>query len=156
MNNNPQRPENTNTPTPVDLSSSSLQIHVQMIQGVIERMATNSSSCKTWCVTMVAAILVVVADKGNLVLAWISILPIMLFAAMDAYYLAMEKGYRQAYTEFVSKLHSCKLTNADLYAMAPAGDRSKLQVSAIGSFAVWGFYVPLVMLTVIVVFAIAK
>ena len=35
-----------------------------MLQDVITRMANNSRACKTWAVTLVAAILVVVARFG--------------------------------------------------------------------------------------------
>ena len=49
----------------LDETSPSVQAHLGIIQGVIQRMATNSAACKTWCITIVSAILVVVADKQN-------------------------------------------------------------------------------------------
>jgi hypothetical protein len=119
-------------------------------------MAANSASCKTWCITIVAAILVVVADKEKPQLAWVAVLPILLFAALDIYYLAMEKGFRNSYKCFVEKLHSNTLTPCDLYAICPSHDRSKQQWNAMKSFSVWGFYVPLVLLAGAVVFATAK
>ena len=45
--------------------SSAVQKHLEIMQGVIFRMAENSRSCKVWCVTLVSAILVLVARTGG-------------------------------------------------------------------------------------------
>lgn len=127
-------------------TSPSIQTHLGIIQGVIQRMAGNSSSCKAWCITIVSAILVIVAGKGNPNFAWIAILPTVLFAALDVYYLALEKGFRNSYNSFIKKLHNDILTTEDLYSVIPEGNQSKLQIEALKSFAVWGFYIPLVVL----------
>ena len=37
--------------------------HINMQQGIINRMAANSASCKTLTITILAAILVLLADK---------------------------------------------------------------------------------------------
>jgi hypothetical protein len=74
----------------IDSESPSIQTHLGILQNVIQRMASNSSACKTWCVTLVSAVLVIVADKGKPDYAWIAMLPIVVFAALDAYYLALE------------------------------------------------------------------
>lgn len=127
-------------------TSPSIQTHLGIIQGVIQRMAGNSTSCKAWCITIVSAILVIVADKGNPNFAWIAILPTVLFAGLDIYYLALEKGFRNSYNSFIKKLHGDVLTTEDLYSVVPEGNPSKLQLEALASFAVWGFYIPLLVL----------
>ncbi|HDZ9313104.1 TPA: hypothetical protein RUZ05_003537, partial [Vibrio cholerae] len=68
--------------------SPSVQAHLTMLQNIIQRMASNSSSCKSWCITLVSAVLVIVADKGKPDYAWIALLPTVIFACLDAYYLA--------------------------------------------------------------------
>ena len=45
--------------------SPAVQTHLTIMQGVIQRMAENSRSCKVWCVTLVAAVLVLVARTGS-------------------------------------------------------------------------------------------
>jgi hypothetical protein len=124
-------------------SSPSVQTHLGIIQGVIERMASNSTSSKAWCITIVSAVLVIVADKGKPDFAFIALIPILLFLALDAYYLAMEKGFRNSYNQFVRKLHQSKLTPEDLYSIKPEGEPSLLQIEALKSFSVWGFYLVL-------------
>ena len=42
-----------------------VQAHLGIVQSVIQRMSANSASCKTWCITLVSAILVVVANKDE-------------------------------------------------------------------------------------------
>lgn len=133
----------------INPDAASIQTHLGIIQNVIQRMASNSSSSKAWCVTLVSAILVIVADKGKPDYAYIALLPTLVFAALDAYYLALEKAFRNSYNEFISRLHKKSLTEADLYSIAPKGNMSKLQRDSLMSFSVWGFYISLVVLIVI-------
>lgn len=121
-------------------ASPSVQAHLQIMQSVINRMATNSASCKSWCVTLVSAILVVVADKGQANLAYIALIPAVLFLSLDAYYLALEKAFRASYNEFVRKVHAGQAVPDDLFSVQPKGGESSHQWAALTSFSVWGFY----------------
>ena len=130
-------------PIQIDPEAASIQTHLGIIQNVIQRMSANSTNCKAWCVTLVAAVLVIIADKGKPEYAWIALLPTIVFLALDAYYLALEKGFRNSYNQFVSKLRAGNLTEKDLYSVMPIGNMSKLQIEAAKSFSVWGFYISL-------------
>ena len=130
----------------IDPESSSIQTHLGIMQNVIQRMSSNSSACKAWCVTLVAAVLVIVADKGKPEYAWIALLPTVVFAALDAYYLALEKAFRNSYNAFIRKLHNKQVTEEDLYSVTPVGNMSRLQLEAIRSFSVWGYYASLCVL----------
>ncbi|MBA3034946.1 MAG: hypothetical protein FP814_00470 [Desulfobacterium sp.] len=133
----------------IDGESPSIQTHLGILQNVIQRMASNSSACKAWCVTLVSAVLVIVADKGKPDYAWIAMLPTILFAALDAYYLALEKAFRNSYNDFISKLHRRSLTENDLYSVDPKGNMSRLQFESVKSFSVWGFYGSLAVLIIV-------
>lgn len=130
----------------LDEKSPSVQTHLGILQGVILRMAGNSTSCKTWCITVVSAILVIIADKGKPQFAWIAFVPAILFASLDIYYLSLEKGFRNSYNAFIMKLHDGNLTPSDLYSVTPIGCGCGRWFSAVRSFSVWGFYIPLVAL----------
>lgn len=130
-------------------ASPSVQTHLGILQGVIERMAANSSSAKAWCITIVSAILVVVADKSKPDYALLALIPTFLFLALDVYYLAMEKGFRNSYNAFVKKVHDGRLTTEDLFSVKPEGGRSALQWEAFQSFSVWGFYLVLAVMIVL-------
>ena len=136
------------TKTPIDINpdAASIQTHLGILQNVIQRMASNSSTCKAWCVTLVSAVLVIIADKGKPDYAYIAFLPTFVFTALDAYYLALEKAFRNSYNDFISKLHKKSLTEEDLYSVIPKGNISDLQIQSLKSFSVWGFYLSLALL----------
>ena len=135
--------------TKLSEDSPSVQAHLAIIQAVIDRMAVNSTSTKAWCVTLVSAVLVLVADSGNSAFALVALIPGILFAALDAYYLALEKGFRNAYKEFVLKVHTGKLTTSDLFEITPKGAPCELRFDAIRSFSIWSFYGALTILIMI-------
>jgi hypothetical protein len=122
------------------VDSQAVQAHLNILQSVIQRMASNSASSKTWCITLVSAILVIVADKGKTKYALLAVIPIFLFLFLDAYYLALEKGFRNSYNEFISKLHSKQICSIDLFAVAPKGKLPLLFLEALKSPAIWPFY----------------
>lgn len=124
-------------------NSQAVQAHLSIMQSVIQRMATNSSSSKAWCITLVSAILVIVADKGKPQYAWIAVIPAFLFFVLDAYYLALEKGFRNSYNSFIEKLHSERLAASDLFVVVPKGGLFVLFFRSLGSFSVWPFYATL-------------
>ena len=133
----------------IDSDSASIQVHLTIMQDVIQRMAANSSSAKTWCVTLVSAVLVIVADKGKPQYAWIAMLPTIVFAALDIYYLALEKGFRKSYNIFIDKLHASSLEASDLYAVQLSGNFVRLLFEAVQSFSIWGFYLSMAVLTIV-------
>ena len=61
------------TASPLSETSPSVHAHLSILQSVIQRMASNSTSCKTWFITVVSAILVIVADKGKPNFAFIAL-----------------------------------------------------------------------------------
>lgn len=137
----------------VSFDSPSVQSYLTILQSVISRMATNSSSCKTWCVSLVSAIIVIVADKGKPDYVWISIVPIALFFLLDSYYLALERQFRTVYNDFIRKLHFSSATVNDVFYVAPRVGTMATSVSIIkasGSIAVWPFYILFVVMLIIV------
>ena len=125
--------------------ASAVQTHLSILQGVIQRMAENSRSCKVWCVTLVSAILVLVARTGKAEHALIAIAPTALFYLLDAYYLALERGFRRSYNCFVAKIHEGRATTVDLYSVSPAGSTwSGVLWAMFRSFSVPPFYLVVV------------
>lgn len=124
------------TASPLSETSPSVQAHLGILHSVIQRMASNSTSCKTWCITVVSAILVFVADKGQPIFAFIALIPTAPLLALDAYYLALEKAFRASYADFAKKLRSGIARTEGLYAVAPMGCYSKHQLEALKSFSV--------------------
>ncbi len=78
-----------------------LNKEIDLIQGLITRMANNSFLLKGWCISLVAVLLAVTKDTivatnleyFNLVL----IFPVIAFWYLDAYFLHKERCYRRLY-----------------------------------------------------------
>ena len=125
----------------LDHDSPAVQKHLEIMQGVIQRMAENSRSCKVWCVTLVSAVLVLVARTGNAEHALIALAPTILFYVLDAYYLALERRFRNSYSSFVGRIQSGKVSASHLFTVAPTGSTPREFLWAMfGSFSVLPFY----------------
>ena len=126
---------------PLNENSPAIQTHLTIMQGVINRMAENSRSCKVWCVTLVAATLVLVARTGEPQHTLIALVPTLLFLFLDSYYLALERAFIRSQNTFVSKLHRGKLESADLYRVTASGMGLPLVMRCLlGSVSIWPFY----------------
>lgn len=69
--------------------------HLEMIQSIISRMASNSFLIKGWSITIVVAILGL-ANKDSIIIL-ITIFPVVMFWMLDIYYLSQEKKFRELY-----------------------------------------------------------
>ena len=129
--------------------SEAVRTHIEITQSVIKRMASNSASCKTWCITLVSATLLVVADKSQPNYALLAFIPTSLFLALDTYYLALERMFRQSYDQFLSKLHQRNVALSDLYVIAPRGNMLKTFGTSLLSVSILPFYITLLVMIVI-------
>ena len=127
-------------------NSQAVQAHLNITQNVIQRMVSNSASCKGWAIALVSAVLVIVADKGKSDYFLIAVIPAVLFWALDAYYLGLEKMFCSSYNHFIGKLHAGKLVADDLYAVSPTGNMIKSFFCGVLSFSVWPLYVTLLVM----------
>ena len=142
----------TRSPDPEDVRA-----HLSMLQNVISRMADNSRACKTWAVTLVAAILVVVARFGTTngessfdpEAALIALVPTALFWLMDSYYLALERAFRQSYNRFIQRFHADESSDGEVFKIAPCGSVPRHFWESQRSFAIWPFYPAMILLIVV-------
>ena|SRR5689334_20195159 len=125
-------------------SNPAVQSHLTILQSVVTRMATNSASCKAWCITLVSAIILLVADKGKPQFCCLALIPAVLFLFLDAYYLALERVFRRSYEGFVRKVHQGKVMEDDLFEVKPSGSFGKAFFASLMSPSVWPFYVTLI------------
>lgn len=133
----------------IEENSAAVQSHLALCQSIIQRMASNSAACKGWCITIVSAVLVLVADKAKPEYALIALIPNTLFLFLDTYYLSLEKRFRNSYNNFIERLHKRELCFFDLYALKPEGAPVKEFFCALISFSVWPFYLTLLAMVMI-------
>lgn len=123
--------------------------HLQMIQGVVNRLASNSFAIKGWSLTLVAAVLAVAKTAGADLLL-VGVLPTLFFWALDGYFLSQERAFRGMH----NKVRTKDETEID-FDMAPSGDASTAAsfLSAVFSVTLILFYAGLLVATFL--FAIA-
>ncbi|MBW4518008.1 MAG: hypothetical protein KME11_22635 [Timaviella obliquedivisa GSE-PSE-MK23-08B] len=152
------------SPQFLTVESSAGHKYIDILQDVIKRMAGNSSNCKSLCITLVSAIAVVVTNKEKASYVWITLIPVVLFCFLDAYYLGLEQGFRVTYDEFVRRLQNGVATTKDLFVVIPKEKIKKHQadgsitleiksfapfrgtLKALSSVAVFPFYLTLLVL----------
>lgn len=71
--------------------------HLQLIQGVINRLAQNSFLLKGWSVVLVAALFAFAAKDSRLIFMYLAYFPAIAFWALDGFYLWQERLYRNLY-----------------------------------------------------------
>jgi len=71
--------------------------HLDMIQGVINRMANNSFLLKGWSVVLVSALFALAAKDSNKLYIYLAYFPTIAFWVLDGYFLWQEKLYRKLY-----------------------------------------------------------
>jgi hypothetical protein len=67
--------------------------HINLLQRIINRLANNSASCKTWCLTLPAACLLLAGAIHKPRILAFALIPIVIFGFLDATYLAQERAY---------------------------------------------------------------
>lgn len=77
--------------------------HLEFIQDVISRMATNSFLFKGWTVTIAAALSSFGAIDSRIALFVIAVASTCLFWGLDAYYLWLERCFINVYEEVSKK-----------------------------------------------------
>ena len=108
--------------------------HLELVQNAVMRMGGNSAALKGYSMGITAALIALAGaiDKPRILLLGLPI--IMVFAVLDATYLALERGFRNHYNE----LRLRELDSAPDFHVTTTG-----QVSAIKAFFSWsviGFY----------------
>lgn len=71
--------------------------HLEMIQGVINRMASNSFSLKGWNVVLVSALFALAAKDSNTDFILLAYFPALAFWILDGYFLQQERLFRKLY-----------------------------------------------------------
>lgn len=124
--------------------------HLELIQGVINRMSSNSFALKGWAVTLVAGLFAIASKDARYIFFIITYIPIVLFWGLDSYYLLQERRYRSLYDK-VRKQPDDKI-DYDLNANIEEFKNGKnTWSSCLFSKTELGFYFPLAILTALVI-----
>ncbi len=96
--------------------------HMNLLHGIINRLANNSASCKTWCLTLVSALVSLAGATHVPGIVTFALVPVVIFGFMDTMYLAQEKAYRDLYTSTANAIRDGSYVLGNVYeASAPIG-----------------------------------
>ena len=124
-----------------DYNNEDVRHHLSLLQDSITRMAACSSNCKTWCITLVCALLaLVIANPDYGCHIWIAALPTSLFYLLDVYYLSLEKRFRSKEMEFVRKTQAGDNLASLLYDLTPDANSWRTIIKSALSPATWPIY----------------
>lgn len=71
--------------------------HLEFIQGVINRLSTNSFLLKGWNVILVSALFSLATYDTNPMYVFLAYIPAFVFWGLDGYFLSQERKYRRLY-----------------------------------------------------------
>lgn len=75
------------------------QAHLNMIQGVVNRLSQNSFLLKGWTVVLVSAMFALAANKTNAIFVYLAYFPAFAFWILDGYFLWQERLFRALYDQ---------------------------------------------------------
>ena len=99
-----------------NITMEDVRQYLQMLQDIINRIASNSSNCKAWAITLftaMAALMIGVEVMRQWM--WIILFPIALFYFLDAYYLGLENDFRNIEASFIKKLRAPEDSSSYVY-----------------------------------------
>lgn len=80
--------------------------HLELIQGVINRLSTNSFLLKGWSVVLVSALFALAAHESRVAFVYLAFIPAIAFWGLDGYFLWQERLYRALYDHVRSQPNS--------------------------------------------------
>ncbi len=71
--------------------------HLELIQGVINRLSTNSFLLKGWSVVLVSALFALSAPDSRVAFVYLAYIPAIIFWGLDGFFLWQEQLFRKLY-----------------------------------------------------------
>jgi hypothetical protein len=79
------------------MDNSTKIAHLEMIQGVINRLGSNSFYIKGWGVALVSGLFALAAKDSQPHFVYVAFLPVLFFWFLDGYFLHQERLFRKLY-----------------------------------------------------------
>ena len=76
---------------------SNKHTHLEMIQGIVNRLSHNSFLLKGWSVVLVSAMFALAAKDSQLLFVYLAYFPAISFWFLDGYFLYQERLFRKLY-----------------------------------------------------------
>lgn len=124
--------------------SPAVTAHINLLQGIINRLANNSASCKTWCLTLVSALVSLAGATHAPGIVTFALVPVVIFGFMDTMYLAQERAYRELYAGIVESIRGGSYGLGSAYDARAPLTFSRV-CSALASWSIFPVYLGLIL-----------
>lgn len=104
---------------------------LKFIQAAISRLAGNSFLLKGWTVTLVAGLTAFAKADADTSFAWIAVFVVIVLGLLDAYYLALERAFRELYAT------ESQRSESDSWTVKPRSIGTADIVASLGRPSVW-------------------
>jgi len=124
--------------------------HLEMIQGIINRMAGNLFFLRGWTITLIAALFALAAKDANSKYIVIAYFPVIIFWILDGYFLSQERLFRSLYN------HVRKLDEKEIDFSMDTSEYKKEEknswVCSMFSSTLLFFYIPLIIIMLFITY----
>lgn len=113
--------------------------YLEMVQAIITRIANYNATLKNYCITLTTAICGFAITLNRPYVTVLALLPIIVFALLDAQYLRIERRFRALYDRVRQEdWNTIPNFEINLGAASPLGF-----FTVFFSWSIWSFYLPL-------------
>jgi len=126
--------------------------HLELIQGVINRMAGNLFFLRGWTITLVTALFALFVKEVNHDYIFVVYFPVLIFWILDGYFLSQERLFRALYNH-VRKLDE-KEIDFSMDTNEYKKDEKNSWLSSMFSSTLLFFYMPLVTIMLLITYFI--
>src|ERR1700730_1085088 len=109
-----------------------------MVQGVVTRLANYGATLKNYCLTLTKAVCGYAITLHRPLVALLALVPILIFAVLDAQYLRVERRFRSLF----DKLREKDWSKLPTFEIGPKAALPSGYWDAFTSWSIFVFYVP--------------
>jgi hypothetical protein len=125
--------------------------HLEFIQGVIGRLASDSFLMKGWALTISGAFFGFSAKDVDWRVALVGLMPLVVFWGLDGYFLSRERMFRALYDAVRKGDSNVELFSMDYIKFKRRGPASNGWRDSLWSHTVAWFYIPILIVGVVLV-----
>ena len=137
-----------------------LRKYLELQHLTINRIANNSFLIKGWTITLTTVIVGIMSTRDDLSykVAFLVLIPIVIFALLDAYYLSIERKMKKRFAEVVDSFNEGRLNEIKMYQISTKqpSNISDTVWGALFSLSILLTYVPLILLVLFVLLLFCK
>ena len=127
-----------------NFEKSDVQHFISYLEGIINRLASNSANCKNWLLAIFAACMAMQPSiQATTEKIWLAYPLVFLFCLLDSYYLGCEKYFRDMMSDFVKEVRrdgNQYIKSLYKFEKRTVSDDFNAVLVGLSSIATWSFY----------------